>query len=253
MSFVVPVASTQRTISRDAARLIYEFGAASNVVLPWNDPNSIFQRSAASGTQSMIAKAIGAPPAAWFGIAATGSGDMVNKVGAQTGLGLAEKTIGILSTDNADNNRSSLAILAYQHKGQSCSYWPDSTNTSFDKVNVRDGHYPIWGALHMYANVNGDGTPVSSAVAALVTYLAVEAPPLASVQAQIDAREVPHCAMKVKRTAEIGAYTPYKPTMPCGCYFERRVGSTNNSCVACSDTMPCGAGTVCSYGYCEAM
>ena len=37
---------------------------------------------------------------------------------------------------------------------QLCGYLPDSTGTSFDKKNVRDGHYWLWGAQHFYGLVN---------------------------------------------------------------------------------------------------
>jgi hypothetical protein len=260
MTFVVPNASSQRVISHDAAYLIYGFGGNSNTVTPWVDHAAIFQRSAASGTQSMIAAAIGLDPAKWQGTgvlnangAAGGSGDMIRMLTAQNSNALtAESSIGILSSDFADGIRNQLTILAYQHTGQKCAYWPDSTPTAFDKINVRDGHYPIWGPAHMLVSVGADKRPTNADVSTLVNYLAVEGPSVEALNAQIDAKTVPQCAMKVKRSAEIGPYTPYKPTKPCGCYFEKRNGAGSN-CVACSDAAPCSAGQVCSFGYCEAM
>src|SRR5262249_27627404 len=146
----------------------------------------------------------------------------------------AEATIGILSADQADGARSTIRILAYQHTNQKCAYWPDSTLISFDKINVRDGHYPIWGPAHMLTLVDGNGSPSNPDVAAFMAYLSPEGPSIESLNAQLQARMVPQCAMKVKRTTEIGPYTPYKPTKSCGCYFEKQVGA-GSGCVACSD------------------
>jgi hypothetical protein len=260
MTFVVPTVSTQRVISRDAAYLIYGFGGNSNTVSPWTVPANILQRTSASGTQSMIAKAIGVPPANWRGngvlnkdmTAAGGSGDMITALQTQAGRGAGEVTIGIVGADLADVNRSTITVLAYQHTNQKCAYFPDSTSTAFDKINVRDGHYPIWGPLHLFVNVDGNGTPTETGVATFVNYVAPEGPTVGSLQAQIDAGDVPHCAMRIKRTAEMGPYLAYEPSKPCGCFFEKRKGG-GADCVACGDSMPCGAGQVCSYGYCEAM
>jgi len=260
MTFVVPAASSQRLISRDAAHFIYAFGGNSNQVAPWNSQPNIFQRTEASGTQSMIAKAIGVTASMWLGTSVTGSGDMLNAVtAANSNAAAAESTIGILAVDLADDNRKmgpskGLVILGYQHTGQSCAYWPDSTPTAFDKINVRDGHYPIWGPIHFLTNVGGDGRPTNPDVAAVTDYLTgVIDTPVELLRAEIkDAHTVPQCAMKVTRSKEIGPYQPYHPAKPCRCFFEKQNGA-GADCVACSDSMPCAAGQACNFGYCEAM
>ena len=75
----------------------------------------------------------------------------------------ADKTIGILGEDFYDastggvSNRTSVKALAFRAFHQQRAYWPDSTLTSRDRLNVRDGRYAIWGYVHMLANVDGTG------------------------------------------------------------------------------------------------
>src|SRR5205814_1125309 len=116
------------------------------------DPTVIFQRTGGSGTQNMIATAINVPAAKWQPSTNTNSSsDLIFAAitGAAT-AGKANAAIGILSTDYMDLHRDTVKELAYQHTGQSCGYLPDSDANAFDKANVRDGHYMIWGPLHMY-------------------------------------------------------------------------------------------------------
>ena len=41
-------------------------------------------------------------------------------------------------------DRSSAASDVYKRQGQYYAYYPDSTSSSIDKKNVRDGHYTVW-------------------------------------------------------------------------------------------------------------
>lgn len=62
---------------------------------------------------------------------------------------------------------------------------------------------------------------------------------------------IPPCAMKVQRTSEMGAITPFKPPRGCGCAFDREaVGTT--SCKACTANAQCSSGESCNFGFCEA-
>src|SRR5262249_38272776 len=150
MNFVVPTASSQTLISAEAAYFVFGFGMAGKAD-PWTDETFIFQRSATSGTQAMIAAAINLPPTQRKGVSEAKSSDMLAAVSMSTA---PEKTIGILASDVADQNRTTVKILAYQHYKQECAWLPDSSSTSFDKINVRDGHYPIWGPLHLLSKVD---------------------------------------------------------------------------------------------------
>jgi len=260
MEFVVPAASSQLSISAQAAYLVFGFGDGVTQfwpTSPWSDHNFMYQRDSTSGTQSMISAAIGLRADRWLGrLGAKGSSDVFGGLIANNlNHDAAEKSIGILSADWVDPNRKSgpttgLVTLAYQHTHQKCAYLPDSSATSFDKANVRDGHYPIWGPLHMYTKVDSGGVPVNPSVKAFTDYMTDKLDSPGPTDAEIDTYTVPQCAMKVKRNKEVGPYISYSPAKPCGCYFEKRVGG-KPSCATCTDNTGCTPGQICSYGYCE--
>lgn len=259
MNFVVPFASSQSIISAQAAYLLYGFGASKNAVSPWTDPTVIFQRGAASGTQSMLAKAIGVPADKWLpaaGVVSGGSTGMLNSV-VTAGTTNPNTAVGILASDVTDkststgSNRSVVKILAYQHYGQDCAWLPDSSSTSFDKRNVRDGHYPLWGPIHFYTKTSG----LKAAAQSLVGYFAGTATPPSGVNLldlEITGHTVPACAMQVQRSAEIGPMTPYTDSNPCGCYMEELLTPGSSGCTKCTASTDCSSSQTCSHGYCEA-
>ncbi|HEY4160425.1 MAG TPA: hypothetical protein VGM29_20070, partial [Polyangiaceae bacterium] len=72
MTFAVPASSAYSEISAQAAYFVFGFGKDSGVLddggAPiWNDESSLFVRSPTSGTQAMLAAAIGVPAGAWHG------------------------------------------------------------------------------------------------------------------------------------------------------------------------------------------
>lgn len=258
MTFLVPKASSETSISADAAYTVFGFGGATNPVAPWTDPTYFFIRKPTSGVINMLGTAIGLATTKWKGVQeANGSNGVLADL---MGLGatMPSKSIGILATDLADANRTSVKILAYQHTGQSCGYLPDSSSTSFDKINVRQGRYAVWGPLHLITNVDATGKPTSAAAAALLNFFTntgiTPAQQKLFLDAEIAAHVVPQCAMQVSRTAEIGAEASFQPTGACGCYFEASVGTASAGCKACPNgNGDCSGSTpVCNYGYCEA-
>ena len=80
MTFVAHKTSVERAISAEAAYYVYGFGAQS-AVSPWTYEGLIFRRDAQSGTQRMIAAAIGVPAERWKGTATTSSGDLLTRLG----------------------------------------------------------------------------------------------------------------------------------------------------------------------------
>jgi len=248
MALVTPSGSSEKSISADAAYFVYGFGNMSGIA-PWNDETSIFQRNGQSGTQNVIAKSIGVPADQFKGQQNSTSDAMLNAlVTAGQSASTAQKAIGLLAADYADTNRSKLSVLAFEDLGQKCAFYPDSSPTSLDKANVRDGHYSLWGPLHFLTK-----NPASQTTAKLINYLTGVQPinGLNLVQIYVDAHVVPLCAMRVKRTADGGAPAPYAPTNPCGCAFEARAtGST--TCKACMSAGECPSSAPnCSFGYCE--
>jgi ABC-type phosphate transport system substrate-binding protein len=250
MTFVVPVGSPEQSISAEAAYYVYGFGAGSGVE-PWTSEAAMFRRDEGSGTQRMIAAAIGVGAGRWKGTAATSSDDLRQKL---TAAAEPARAIGILSADVAQENRNTVRILAYQHLGQKCGFLPDAADASNEKRNVRDGHYAIWGPLHLLTRVGNGGLPVKPSANEVVSYLAGtkstgDGLDLIAVEAQ--RHVVPQCAMRVKRTSELGPLASFAPTGSCGCYYEKVANGATN-CTVCTTARECPASApVCSYGYCE--
>jgi ABC-type phosphate transport system substrate-binding protein len=251
MTFVVPKGSRQQSISAEAAYYVYGFGKDSGIT-PWVDPKFIFQRSTDSGTQSMIAAVIGVPNARWLGVPTTTSGDMLQRVANSTD---PEATIGVLSSSEAQDDLAALNVLAYQHFDQSCGYYPDSLPTANDKRNVRDGHYALWGPLHLFAPVAPDGYAKNASVRAIIGYVSgTKAVPsgVDMIYLQAERHFVPQCAMQVARSDEVGALQSFAPPKACGCYYDQ-VTTGQTSCAPCKVASDCSASApACNYGYCEA-
>jgi hypothetical protein len=192
-----------------------------------------------------------------------------------------DESLGILSVTNTDPNRkgsmSSTPVkeLAFQAAGQSCGYLPDSTNAAFDKLNVREGRYVIWGPGHYISAISG-GKPVSTSnpgdaptntavqkfidLVTLSTRLS-DTEAMSSIAAAAQADLISDCAMRVQRSGEVTVhpveYSYAPPEGSCGCYWESQVsGATTSDCHTCTSSATCmssyPATPVCRYGYCEA-
>jgi hypothetical protein len=251
MNFIVPAASSQVSISAEAGYFVFGFGAAAGQVKPWTVDANVFIRTPTSGTQAMIAKALNIPSDKMKGTSESKSGDLLTAVATSAD---PESTIGILASDLADANRDKVKILAYQHYKQACGYLPDSTSSAFDKINVRDGHYPVWGPLHMFTKVDAQKNPVNPEAANLIQVIqGKKAIANANIlDIAIGAHTVPSCAMQVQRSTELGDLSAYSPDQSCGCYFEKTANGMT-SCKACKADPDCtGAEKHCNFGYCEA-
>ncbi|MFO0611989.1 MAG: hypothetical protein U0414_05355 [Polyangiaceae bacterium] len=247
--FVVPKASTQQSISHDAAYFVFGFGKDSGVA-PWTDEAFMFVRNKDSGTQQMLGAGIGVPPDKWKGTDAGSSGAIVTAMQTSTNV---EATIGILTAEVAGANRASLNALAYQDVDQTCGYWPDSTPTSNDKQNVRDGHYPLWGPLHLLTQVDGMGYPLDPTTKDVVAYITGTKDILSFdlIQLLEEASIIPTCAMTVQRTSELGALSSLAPNRACGCRFDE-LSTGTSSCQKCMSPVDCPASApACNYGFCE--
>ena len=250
MTFVTHKSSTERAVSAEAAYYVYGFGAQSTVP-PWTHEGLIFRRDELSGTQRMIAAAIGVPPERWQGTATTGSGDLVTRLGAAN---FPDQSIGILSAEVAQDSRATVRVLAYQHFGQTCAVYPDSDEVANDKVNVRSGRYPIWGPLHLFTRMNASGVPQNAKAGEVIGYLSGTRPPPAGldlVKLEAQRHAIPQCAMRVRRVQEMGPTMPFAPTSACGCYYEK-VATGVTTCKPCATSAEClTTAPVCSYSFCE--
>lgn len=252
VNLLVPNASTQQSISSEAVYLVYGFGAAADVA-PWNnpDPSYYIHRNENSFVQLYLSAATGLPVTKFYGVDA---GSNSNSVAYLSALADPEQGIAFASGDVADANRATVRTLAYQHVGQNAGYWPDSSASAFDKINVRTGQYFLWGAGHVYGKEGAtEGSYADPAVERLAKFWSGEqAPPGASkdiTQVAIENKNVPQCAMFVTRDTDLGPIYAYDNPAPCHCLFEyASTGATE--CETCDDATPCASGT-CRNGYCE--
>ncbi len=254
MEFVVPKASTQTSITAQAAYFVYGFGGGSGVA-PWTDPTFIFRLDDTSGTQAIIGTGIGVPASLWKGTNVAFSSQMVSSLSAVQSNN-ADKTLGILSAVNmTDQVRVAIKPLAFQHYGQACAYYPDSSETSKDKRNVRDGHYALWGPVHLSTKLDGGGFPLKQNAKRIIDTLTGSSPApkgLDLIETEALNSLVPTCAMHVARGAEVGPMKLATSPTPCGCYFELKAAGAT-SCKTCGTPADCPASApTCSFGYCEA-
>ena len=257
--------STQRGITAEMAYLIMGLGADKAMVPPWDDRHYIYGRPATKGTQIGIGANIGVDAATWkllpnVPMGPTYSFDQSDDLAAKVAMidANAEKTLGILGTEIYDKatNRAAMHSLAFRGYGQLHGYWPDSTPTSFDKRNIRDGHYLLWSYVQYIAPIDtGTGQPTKPEVKQLID--AMLANPLTTTPAFepltdiVASGLVPGCAMKVQRQNEGGTLSLYDAQQPCGCFFDAKVPGGSTSCAVCDTNTPCASGT-CRHGYCEA-
>ncbi len=257
VNFVVNAASDQTSISREAAYFVFGFGGSAGQVAPWDVDANVFVRSRAAAVQLVMASALGIPADAFKGTSLQKNSETVSKVGTATDFNSA---IGFVSAQNADLNRATLKTLAYQHTGQSCGYWPDSTPDAFDKINVRNGQYYLWTYNHFFARVDEDGEIENPNVRAFVNYFTDPdtAPEgLDPFEILVSSYNVPQCAMRVKRDEDVGPLSSYAPPNPCGCAFEK-LATGETSCTPCAregekdECSEVGPSSTCRRGYCEA-
>jgi hypothetical protein len=266
VGFAAPATSNERVISGEAAYRVYGFVPSG--VAPWDDEEYIFRRRPSSGNQTTIALTIGVPNEAMRGRDSNGSSNMLKALQRST---MPQKTIGISSSEILDINRAAMKWLAYQHFDQPVGFYPDSSATTFDRRNVRDGHYFIWIPLHVYVRVAqgeivgapgqplGAGTRDAAAVKKLAQVMTSRIiPPNPAVDlfsALGHLGNVPQCAMRVTRTKEGAPLTPFKPSLSCACAYEAAVpnGSPPADCVRCKDNTECKDPNraTCSFGFCE--
>jgi hypothetical protein len=249
ITMVVPSQSKQTAISAEAAHLMFGAGGNNMVTTPWVDANFYFTRSSGTGTTQLVARSTGVDPNMFWGIDRLSAGNLVASM-ETIDPSVSEKTIGILSADFADKARANLRELAFQQRGQTYGYFPDSNLDSLDKKNVRDGHYPIWGAIHLMTATTS-GVPSQTAGAFLGQFTVPKLDPQL-VDGIIESGFVPPCAMKVNRTTELGPLSVFKPPFGCSCFYDKQVNG-KTSCTACTTASDCsGATPACNYGYCEA-
>lgn len=247
----VPAASTQQSISAEAAHIVFGLGGRGSMVglkdaTPWIDPTYYFIRNSGAGSTVLSALLFDVPRAKFWGVDRLSTDNLRDSMLASTE---AEQSLGILSIDYSDKNRGNLRSLYLQSKGQSSGYLPDSNKNVYDKMNVRDGHYTLWGYVHFFTPVGAGGVP-SDAAKAFVTRISVSRLDQTLLDSIISASIIPQCAMKVVRTSEEGDFAP-QTGLQCGCYFDFKT-TGRSSCTPCQSSSDCPADhSACNYGFCE--
>jgi len=241
----VPTASSQTAITFEEAYFVFGFGAAG-MIMPWIDEAQMYIRTITKGTLLAWAANISVPAAKWKGMMLDGSPAVVT--GVATGPASA---IGILGAEVYDANRATMKALAYRAKGQYAAYYPDSSSTSFDKKNIRDGHYTVWSPTIWMDTLDGTGAPVKPDARYVIDLIAGKTVTPAQNFGMIDIIAavglVPDCAMGVNRSFEGGPLSLYRPAESCTCKVESLVDTS--SCASCATTS-CTTG-VCRNGFCE--
>jgi hypothetical protein len=300
-----PWGAPQASINADAAYVVFGFGAQSPYTLsPWNTLATIWTRGETSAVQLVIGDAIGLAGNLWLhntGDAGapqvvTSEGTLASDVANATGTAV-NSTIGILgsgtldaykfplTTSDAGVKTGGIQPLAFQATDQDCAYYADSDKSHFDKINVRQGRYDIWGPEHFVAAVDGSGNPLANPagsantppssnaavqlVLSYITHAASAALPYPTataltptqlqtvITAESNAFFVPECAMQVSRATELAGEASYQPPQGCGCYFESVTGkgtTLSTYCTTCASKTDCTNPSypACNFGYCEA-
>lgn len=247
----VPATSTEQSISVEAAHAVFGLGGQVNDArfknpMPWTDPNYYFVRNSGAASTVLTSLLVDVPPTGFWGVDRLSTENLRDSLLASTAV---NQSIGIVSIDYNDKNRGNLRALYLQAAKQKCGYQPDSSSTTYDKANVRDGHYPLWGYVHFFTRLGTGGVP-STAASAMVLRFSVPRLEQSLVDNIIAASLIPQCAMKVTRTGEVGNFSAQNG-FQCGCYFDFKTkGKT--SCKTCSSAEDCtSAAPACNYGYCE--
>jgi hypothetical protein len=252
--------STQESISAEAAHLVFgnggtpPTGSPMHPASPWLDPSKYFIRNSGAGSTVLTSLLVNVDRSMFWGVD-RGSTDAIQQGLLNTTDG--ESAIGILSIDFYDKQRGNLKALYLQSKTQTAGYLPDSTPTTFDKINVRDGHYPLWGYVHFVVALDHPGgNPTSAAANAMIPLFNIPRLDQGLVDDIIAASEIPQCAMKVQRTDELGTAGgggdfSVRNDLSCGCYFDFKTKG-RTSCQTCNTAEDCPNQSPCNYGYCEA-
>jgi hypothetical protein len=179
------------------------------------------------------------------------SSDVVNAVVNSPN---AEASIGILGAEVYDANRGKgLKTLAFRALGQKEAYYPDSSDSAFDKQNVRDGHYALWSPTVYITKTDANG-PLNPSVAAITDAVLGRAPTLDGLADAVKVGLIPECAMHVSRETDGGDLSPFTAPASCTCYYLSKIPGATGApagCSACDGDAGCGDGGTCQFGFCE--
>jgi hypothetical protein len=253
--FVVRQAATQQATTADEQYFVWGFGDADQVT-PWNSEAQLFKRPDDASTLIATMAAVGVPVPKAKGTSYMRSADLITAMTAPTVPD--EQALGLLGCAPYDKQRDTTALraLAFKAPQQEFAYFPDSTATSFDKINMREGRYVPWSVTDWLAPVDSTGKIADPNAAYLINLILDQpvdpAPAFDPLTSVMGGGLVPACAMRVMRDMEAGPLSVYDSPTPCHCAFDMMFAPDQAaSCVACDESTPCATGT-CRHGFCEA-
>lgn len=250
--FITHKTSSQVAITAEEGYLAYGFTEGGGEAAPWIVQNLRFKRGNTASTTLTMSSAIRLLPTQMKAAADSGTSDAL--ITSVMNSPTPEATLGILGTELFDQRRTDIKLLAFKTFGQKFAYFPDSTNATFDKKNVRDGHYLPWSPTPYIAKVTGAAITDANAKRIYELVMGTRAGDDVNGLLQvISSGLVPECAMKVTRAGDGADLSLYNDPAPCSCYFEKSVPQGTTACTACTvgNDGPCGGGK-CRLGYCEA-
>jgi hypothetical protein len=256
-----PSISDVRGLSAEDAYFVLGFQQGGGVV-PWIDSTQLYLPGATTSEQQLLAEFVNVPANQMAGVDESANGGDTAVFAAMTAQSeaLSMQALGVMGTDYYDQHRSdqTVAALAFRAYQQWKAYYPDvnsypnaastSFSNTFEKQNIRDGHYVMWGYLHAISR-----EPAAQKYGAFLqgtgSYGAYT-----PFQAAIDTHLVPQCAMQVQRTHLDGEeLSSYSDPDPCGCAYSALAHppESTTTCAQCGTGLPpCSSGT-CHHGYCE--
>jgi ABC-type phosphate transport system substrate-binding protein len=263
--FVVPKANTavQYLTDKEAQTL---FGCGASTTRPvagfFSNPMGVFCRDPAVGTQIVVARTLGLSESALVQpkcIWSANDGTLLKRLipigppepGQPAVYEPPPAAIGFSSAAELDRSRAAVNPLAFQAAGQTLAFYPDSSATVADRRNVRDGHYAIWGYVHLIAKTNGGN--LGTQAADLIGWVSgtKTSPKIDHVALEAGAGLIPQCAMQVQRSSDGGLLSPYTPAKTCHCGFEAAITrALPAGCTACASDGVCPCGSSCRHGFC---
>jgi hypothetical protein len=253
-----PVTTYALTMSRNAseaamhaseAHFVFTRGKDANV-RPWLNDNTLFLLGGNDAGQLLVSlRASIKQPSSWRGKLLASPDEVILNLQSDP-----PTAIGILPTTITDPRRGEVRTLAFQAIGQHGAYFPDRKSTTFDKQNVRDGHYPLWGYLHtvLRRDIANPTLPKSVNGGRLSEILLGNAQVAMQdvMPMHVAAGLVPQCAMRVSRSMDGGPMAPFAHADPCHCWFEKNVPGGTLGCTECPDGLTCAIGK-CRRKFCE--
>lgn len=248
-AMVMAKSGPEAAIQAEEAHFVFSAGKAAGVK-PWLNDATIFLFGDKDAGQLLLGPRVKLGVGKWQGKLVTSADDLFSGLQNEPATAL-----GILPTTIADPRRTSEArVMAFQAIGQHGAFYPDRRSTTFEKQNVRDGHYPLWGYLHALLRADPvQPTQPKSANGARVAGILLAQSQVGGqdvLPMQVAAGFVPQCAMHIARTDDVSAPITYTPPDPCHCWFEKNVTNGMPSCMACPDGNTCAIGK-CRRNFCE--